>query len=145
MDAITLLKDDHKEVRQLFRAMEKGDLDVVPDICTALTVHARLEEEVFYPAVRAEVEGTDSDVLEAVEEHAVTKQLVAELEAMTGDEEEYEAKATVLMELVLHHVKEEETELFPQVREALGRTRLQEIGTEMAELRGRLGAVARTS
>ena len=138
MDAIVMLKDDHKEVRLLFRAMEKGELDVVPDICAALTTHAHLEEQVFYPAVRAEVEDSDSEILEALEEHHVATRLIEELEGMDPGDEAYQAKATVLMENVLHHVKEEETELFPLVREALGRKRLQEIGAEMAAARDQL-------
>lgn len=131
MDAIVMLRDDHRAVEKLFKAFEKGDTGVVPDICDALERHAMIEEEVFYPAVRADVEDTDDVVLESVEEHHVVKTLIAELRAMTGDEENYEAKATVLMENVRHHIEEEEGEMFPQVRTALGRKRLQELADEM--------------
>lgn len=135
MDAIVMLKEDHKSVEKLFKAFEKDDLSVVPDICEALTVHAHIEETVFYPAVRGEVADTSDDVGEAVEEHHVVKILVGELEDMSPDDEAYKAKATVLMELVRHHVEEEEDELFPEVRSALGRNRLRELGEQMEEVR----------
>lgn len=133
-----MLKDDHKQVRQMFRTMEKGDLDVVPDICAALRVHTQIEEQVFYPAVRAGVDEAQSDILEALEEHHVAKQLIAELDGMGPSDEAYEAKATVLMENVLHHVEEEESDLFPRVRESLGRNQLREIGADMQALRDSL-------
>jgi len=135
MDAIVMLKEDHRSVEKLFKAFEKDDLSVVPDICEALTVHAHIEETVFYPAVRGEVADTSDDVGEAVEEHHVVKILVGELEDMSPDDEAYKAKATVLMELVRHHVEEEEDELFPEVRSALGRNRLRELGEQMEEVR----------
>ena len=138
MDAITMLRDDHKLVESLFKRIEKGDLGVVPEVCRSLTVHTAIEEEIYYPAVRAEVDDTDDEILEAVEEHRLAKQLVSELEAGDPASEEYGAKATVLVELVRHHVREEEDELFPQVREALGRKRLQEIGEAMLARRAEL-------
>jgi hemerythrin superfamily protein len=140
MDAIVMLRNDHKEVEALFKRLEKGDLSVVPDICTALTRHAIIEEEEFYPAVRAEVDGALDDVLEAIEEHHVVKVLVTELEALTPSDETYKAKATVLMELVRHHVEEEETEMFPEVRHALGRKRLTEIGERLEKAKAALTA-----
>lgn len=126
-----MLREDHRAVEKLFKAFEKGDTSVVPEICAALERHAAIEEGVFYPAVRASVQESDDTVLEAVEEHHVVKTLVAELQAMSGDEENYAAKATVLMENVRHHVREEEDEMFPQVRSALGRRRLQELAEQM--------------
>jgi len=131
MDAIVMLRADHKEVEALFKRLEKDDLAVVPDICAALSQHAYIEEQVFYPAVRAEVDGALDDVLEAVEEHHLVKTLVEELTALDPGDETYKAKATVLMELVRHHVEEEEGEMFPQVRSALGRKRLAEIGEQL--------------
>jgi len=131
MDAIVKLREDHKRVESLFKKLEKDDLTVVPEICSALTLHAQIEERIFYPAVRAEVEDTLDDVLEAEEEHHVVKVLVSELESLDPSDETYKAKATVLMELVRHHVEEEEGEMFPEVRHALGRKRLAEIGEEM--------------
>jgi hemerythrin superfamily protein len=131
MDAIVKLREDHAAVEKLFKALDKGDLSVVPEICEALTLHAAIEEEVFYPTVRAELEQAGEEILEAVEEHHLVKVLIAELGELTPDDEAYRAKAVVLSELVRHHVEEEEGELFPQVREALGRKRLVEIGEQM--------------
>lgn len=138
MDAITLLKTDHEEVEQLFKAYEKlgsraykGKQETVARIVKALSVHAGIEEQVFYPAVRAEVSGVNGEVLEAIEEHHVVKWLLNELEHLEPDAENYDAKVSVLMENVRHHVKEEEGELFPDVRKALGRKRLAEVGEEL--------------
>jgi hemerythrin superfamily protein len=135
MDAIVMLRDDHAAVEKLFKKFESGDLAVVPRICDELEIHAELEEEVFYPSVRAEVDEQDDEVLEAVEEHHVVKLLVAELRALEPSDETYRAKATVLMENVRHHIEEEEGEMFPAVRSALGRKRLQEIGERMSSAR----------
>lgn len=140
MDAIVMLRDDHKEVERSFKKLEKGDLGVVPGICEALTLHAQLEEQVFYPAVRAEVPDVRDDIGEAFEEHGLVKILVEELGELSPDDDAYRAKATVLMELVRHHVEEEEGELFPVVREALGRRRLQELAEEMTQARRQLAA-----
>lgn len=138
MDAIVMLRDDHKTVEQMFKFFEKGDLSVVPEICEALTVHAHIEETVFYPAVRAEGGDAKEDIGEAVEEHHVVRILIQEIEQLPSDDEAYESKATVLMEIVRHHVKEEEDELFPKVRSELGRNRLVELGDEMVQLRATL-------
>lgn len=136
MDGIVMLREDHKKVEALFKKLEKDeDVQVVPQICAMLTEHAYIEEQVFYPAVRAEVDGTLDEILEAVEEHHVVKVLIAELEKLTSDDDTYKAKATVLMELVRHHVEEEEGEMFPKVRDALGRRRLVEIGESMQAAR----------
>jgi hemerythrin superfamily protein len=131
MDAIVLLKNQHREVEKLFKKVDKGDLSVVPAICDALELHAALEETLFYPAVRHDVPDETGDVLEAFEEHLIVKRLVAELRELPESDESYEAKATVLMENVRHHVREEEDEMFPAVRAALGRKRLTELGDEM--------------
>lgn len=117
-------------MEKLFKAVDKGDLSVVPEICAALEEHARIEEDVFYPAVRDEVPDEISTVLESLEEHLIVKRLVSELQGMDPDDDAYEAKATVLAENVRHHVREEEDELFPAVRSTLGRKRL----AELAEL-----------
>jgi hemerythrin superfamily protein len=130
MDAIVLLRTQHREVEKLFKAVDKGDLSVVPEICAALEEHARIEEDVFYPAVSDEVPDEMSMVRESLEEHLIVKRLVSELSRMSADDPTYEAKATVLAENVRHHVREEEDELFPAVRSALGRKRL----VELAEL-----------
>jgi len=138
MDAITLLRNDHREVEKLFKAFEKaGDSakvtkrKTVNKIIEELSVHAAIEETIFYPAVRNEIEDTESEVLEALEEHHVAKWLLSEIDGLDVDDERYDAKVTVLIESVRHHVKEEEKDLFPDVRSALGRKRLAELGDAM--------------
>jgi hemerythrin superfamily protein len=130
MDAITLLREDHRAVKKLMTRFDKGDDAVVPEILDALDRHAAIEEEHFYPAVKAALEEKDI-VLESVEEHHVVHLLIGELRQMTPDDETYRAKATVLVENVRHHIDEEEGELFPQVREALGRKDLQQLAETM--------------
>lgn len=142
MDAIVMLREDHKKVERMFKDFEKGDLTVVPRICEALTVHATIEESVFYPAVRAEAGDVREDIGEAVEEHHLVTILIEEIGLLSPDDEAYTAKATVLMELVRHHVKEEEDELFPKVRSDLGRNRLVQLGDEMRQLQATLVAQA---
>ncbi len=137
-DAIALLKQDHREVQQLFRRFEKAGAGahkakgrLVASMIEALSRHAAIEEMVFYPAVRREVPSEESAVLEALEEHHVAKWLLSELESLDPSAERFDAKATVLIESVRHHVKEEEGELFPKVRAALSRRQLLEIGDEL--------------
>src|SRR3954453_17655171 len=141
-DAIVLLKADHKEIRQLFRKFEsagddavKAKGDLVSKIIEALTVHTYLENEVMYPEVRRLLPDLEDDVLESYEEHHVADLLCAELSIMKPDDERFDAKTTVLIENVTHHVEEEEQEWFPQVRDGLGRKQLQELGARMIELR----------
>src|SRR6476660_9794778 len=119
MDAITMLKDDHKAVEQLFKRFERaGDNAVaekrriVDSIIESLSVHAAIEEQLFYPVARATVPKTDDVVLEALEEHHIVKWVLSELERMSADDERFDAKVTVLIENVRHHVKEEETDFF---------------------------------
>ena len=100
-----------------------------------LTVHTYIENEVMYPRVRELVPELEDDVLESYEEHHVADVLVTELSVMDPSDERFTAKTTVLIENVRHHIEEEESEWFPQVREALGRTVLQEIGADMIEAR----------
>ncbi len=141
MDAITMLKDDHKTVEKLFKQFEKlghdGDpakkRELVDSMIQELAVHAYIEEQVFYPAVRAEEPAEEDLVLEALEEHHIVKWTLSELEGMSPSAERFDAKVTVLMESVRHHVEEEEGEMFPDVRKALGRKRLQELGEKLQE------------
>ena len=139
--ATKLLMADHKEVHAMFQQYKKlADADaeasereaLATEICHALTVHATIEEELFYPAAR-----------EAEVEHASAKALIAQIEAMSPDDDLYDAKVTVLGEYIDHHVKEEEGELFPKCRksdmdlESLGEAlaaRKQELTAEMAEM-----------
>lgn len=139
MDAIVLLKDDHKTVEKLFREFEKaGDRAVktkrrlVDQMIKELTVHAYIEEQVFYPAARAAVPATTDHVLESIEEHHVVVWMLSELAGMDPANERFTAKATVLIENVRHHVEEEEQDWFPQVRKAMGRKVLQQLGEKMA-------------
>ena len=127
MDAITLLRNDHRSVEKLFKRFEKaGDgalverRTIVDRIVEELSVHASVEEQVFYPVCRATVPGVEDLTLESLEEHHVVKWLLAELADLDADAERFEAKTTVLIEMVRHHVEEEESELFPKVRAALG-------------------------
>jgi hypothetical protein len=148
-DAIALLTADHKAVKALFKEFEglsgEDDADeqkatLVEKICDELTVHAQIEEEIFYPAVRAAIE--DEDLMdEADVEHETAKDLIAQLESMTPGDDHYDAKVTVLGEYIDHHVKEEEQEMFAKARKAdvdaaaLGR----ELAARKAELKAELG------
>ena len=140
-DAIVLLKEDHQEVRKQFRAFRKpGQTPVqkqgtVDRILELLTVHTYIENEVMYPEVRKLLPDLDDDILESYEEHHVADVLCMELVTMKPSDEHFEAKTTVLIENVTHHMDEEEQEWFPKVRENLGRKQLQEIGARMLEVR----------
>ena len=141
-DAIVLLKNDHKDIRKTFNDFEKAGENahaakgkLVDRIIELLTVHTYIENEVMYPRVRELLPELEDDVLESYEEHHVADVLVMELSAMKPDDERFTAKTTVLIESVRHHIEEEEDEWFPEVREALGRKVLQEIGAQMAEVR----------
>jgi hemerythrin-like domain-containing protein len=141
-DAIVVLKDDHKAIKRLFREFENAGENatvtkgkIVDKILEALTVHTYLENEVMYPEVRKLLPDLEDDVLESYEEHHVADVLCMELAAMDPGHERFDAKTTVLIENVEHHIDEEEKEWFPQVREGLGRKQLQEIGARMQELR----------
>ena len=140
MDAITLLKNDHKTVKRLFREFNQmGDRaraskrQAVDRIIEELSAHSVIEEQLFYPFVRDTVKGAEEDVLESLEEHHVVKWTLSELQNMDPTHERFDAKVKVLEESVLHHVKEEEEELFPRVREAAGRKELQELGASMEQ------------
>ena len=141
-DAIVILKDDHKEIRRLFREFEasgdkalKKKAKIVGQIIEQLTVHTYIENEVMYPEVRALLPDLEEDVLESYEEHHVADVLCMELSGMPADAERFDAKTTVLIENVTHHIEEEEQEWFPKVRAGLGRKQLQELGTRLEEAR----------
>ncbi|MDQ6783966.1 MAG: hemerythrin domain-containing protein [Actinomycetota bacterium] len=135
MDAIKLLKADHRTVEKLFKAYEAaGDrafatkAKLVESMISELSVHASIEEMVFYPAARRSARQTTSMVLESLEEHLGAKRLLADLEKMEPKDERFNAKVTVLMEQIRHHVSEEEEDLFPAVADALSEERLKELG-----------------
>ncbi len=143
-DAIALLKADHAAVSQLFTVYEKtrsarDKKALVAEICTALTVHAQIEEEIFYPAVKAALKDKML-VPEATVEHAGVKDLIAQLEAGEPDDEKYDAKVKVLSEYVKHHVKEEQNEMFPKAKSSS--LDLDELGARLAARRDDLLARA---
>ena len=137
-DAIELLQEDHREVEALFNEyeqLESDDVDakesVAAEICEKLTVHAQIEEEIFYPAARQALGGDTEIVDDAEEEHADAKQLIAEIEEMSPEDSDYDAKVKSLGEAIAHHVEEEESEMFPKLRESGLET--QALGEQMAE------------
>jgi len=125
VDAITLLTEDHENVKALFEQYEGlGDRakaskkKLATQICTELTKHATAEEEIFYPAVRAAGKDKEDMIDEATVEHASAKDLIAQILEMEPTEELFDAKVKVLSELIEHHVQEEEEEMFTKAREA---------------------------
>jgi hemerythrin-like domain-containing protein len=142
LNAITVLKNDHKRVEQLFKKFEKlsdgadsAKQALVKQIIEELSVHASIEEQVFYPASRREVEETEDTVLESLEEHHIVKWTLSELDKMKPSDERYDAKVSVLIESVRHHVEEEEQELFPEVSKKLSRKELNQIGEDLEKAR----------
>ncbi|HSW03320.1 hemerythrin domain-containing protein [Aquabacterium sp.] len=134
-DAIALLKADHEAVSELFTEFEKTrsvakKKTLVAEICTALSVHAQIEEEIFYPAVKAALKDKLL-VPEATIEHASLKELIAQLDGAEPDGEMYDAKVKVLSEYVKHHVKEEQSEMFPKAKSSS--LDMAELGARMAE------------
>ncbi len=127
-DATALLKADHAEVKALFKEYQKLVDDeaegeerqaLAEQICMMLTVHATIEEEIFYPAAREVLSEEDMDLVdEADVEHASAKDLIAQIQSMGPDDELYDAKVKVLGEYIDHHVKEEQDEMFPKVKDA---------------------------
>jgi hemerythrin-like domain-containing protein len=139
MDAIALLKADHAEVEKLFKRFEelgprarKTKGDIAAKVIEALSQHASIEEQLLYPTVRERLPDEEELVLEALEEHHVAKWVLDELEGMTPDDERFDAKFTVLAESVRHHVKEEEGELFPKLRDGFTKAELDELGAALA-------------
>jgi hemerythrin-like domain-containing protein len=137
-DAIKLLKADHKEVADMVEKFENGRLSkdrkvaIAKQICMALTVHAQIEEEIFYPAAREASIRDGEDLLDEAEvEHGSIKELVSAIENASPDDDElFDARVKVLGEYVKHHVKEEENELFPKVRKS--DMDLEEIGAQLS-------------
>lgn len=138
VDAITLLTEDHQAVKKLFRQYDKltkqeASADerqtLAEQICMMLTVHAQIEEEIFYPAAR-EVLPEGDLVDEATVEHASAKDLIAQIQGMGADEPLYDAKVCVLGEYIDHHVKEEQDELFPKIRRKLD---IKALGAQLQE------------
>ena len=124
-DAIALLTADHREVHEMFEQFDQlGDRaratkeKLKEKICKALIAHTTIEEEIFYPAVREQIEDGEDMVDEAVVEHAAAKDLIQQLQEMDPDDELFDAKVKVLGEQIDHHVEEEEKEMFPKVKKS---------------------------
>jgi hemerythrin superfamily protein len=140
MEATKLLRQDHQTVEKLFKRFEqagdrayKSKRKIVDDVIRELSIHAAIEEQVFYPGVRAAAKKQEDLVLESLEEHHIVKWVLSELEGMDPKDERFDAKVTVLIENVRHHVKEEEQEMFPSVRKALSRKELEELGERLQQ------------
>ena len=144
-DALELLKEDHRRVEALFKeilsekslalANQRKNLEKV---IAELTLHAKIEESIFYPAVYGKTKRDTDDrlnVLEAVEEHGSMKDLMKKILRTTGRDESLKAKVQVLSEITEHHVKEEESEFFPEAKKLLGEKRLKEIGVEIMKIK----------
>lgn len=136
MNAIELLKADHKKVNALFgkvKATEEGEhKELFEQIKQELDVHTHIEETIFYPRMREEEELEDI-VLEGIEEHHQAKIFLRELSSLTDDSEKFEPKLKVLMEDITHHVQEEEGKMFPKIEELFDEETLMELGAEMEE------------
>jgi hemerythrin superfamily protein len=154
-DACDLLDADHKAVKKMFKDYEElagsrarsaaqKKLDLAHQICQELTVHAQVEEEIFYPAVRAAIKETDL-LDEAEVEHQTCKDLIAQLQSATEPDDRYDARVKVLGEYIDHHVKEERGEMFPKARAARGLDLVamrDEIAARKEELMAEMGALA---
>ncbi len=151
-DVLTLLTEDHAKVKQLFKevsALSDGAhatrRKLFEKIDEELTLHAKVEETIFYPALKAKTKAASDErdeLLEAYEEHAVVKELLHKLEATDPADESYKAKLQVLSELVEHHVKEEENEMFKQAKKLFRNEELDEIGARVEAAKERAGAAA---
>jgi hemerythrin superfamily protein len=153
MNVIELLKKDHRNVSELFAAYETAKeneeegsrQEIAQEICLELTAHAKVEEELFYPAVNAKASGDEDaqeKVKEADEEHRLVKALVAEIQEMDEDDDHFDAKVKVLKDVVEHHVEEEEGELMPKAKKLLTQAALEEMGTEAEARKEKLKAKA---
>ena len=149
-NAITMLKSDHATVKRLLRELSetseratKQRETLVAQIERELKMHAQLEEEIFYPAFKAASRGTDAEDLfyEAAEEHHIVDMVLPALKAANPKSKEFTAKASVLKELVEHHIKEEESEMFAEARELFGDDQLRELGDMMQARRDAIEAM----
>jgi hemerythrin-like domain-containing protein len=147
MDAVSMLREDHRKVKELFQQFEEAEdinrkRQIAQQAIKELKVHAALEEELFYPAVRREIDDEEK-IDEAVEEHHVAKLLIAELSKMKRSDEHFDAKFKVLAESVKHHIEEEEGEVIPEVEGELDSDGL---GQKMAQrkhtLEGRMDGMS---
>ncbi len=140
MDAIQLLLKDHRTVRSLFKRFQgarsaASKKSTVERLISELSRHSAVEEQLLYPVVGKMVDGADELVLRSLEEHHVAKWTLEELSNMGPENERYQAKVEVLAQVTLHHLDEEEAQVFPQLRKALGKKPLADLGTVMARAR----------
>ena len=138
-DAIAMLKEDHRRVRDLFQEYQaatdpRTKRELAEEVCTELETHAQLEEQIFYPAVNEESEEGPELVQEALQEHQKVKDLIAALREMGPDNRDFDAKFRALMQNVEHHVEEEETQMFPLAEQDLADD-LDELKDEMQDLK----------
>ena len=136
MDAITVLTNDHRTLETLFAEYESASTpeakgDAVKRATRELSIHAALEEQMVYPAVRLRVDGGSGFANESIEDHQTIKRLLADLEKMQPSDAQYGEKVHALIEQVREHVAEEEGEIFPKLRSALGEQRLNQMGQLM--------------
>jgi hemerythrin superfamily protein len=136
MNAHDLLKQDHRKVKDLFQRFEDSEDDqtkqsIANQVVRELEVHTRIEEEIYYPAVREQ--GEQEMIQEAEEEHNLADILAGQLAGMEAPDPEFDAKFTVLAESVSHHIDEEEGEMFPKVEDKLGEDKLSDLGQRMAQ------------
>jgi hemerythrin-like domain-containing protein len=140
LDAIALLTSDHETVRELLSQLEettdrgtKKRMDLLQKLGVEIRVHARIEEEIFYPAYKAATKSKEDAKLffEAAEEHGLVDIVLPALEDTDPTTEPFGAKAKVLKDLIEHHAEEEESEMFPKAKKLLGKERLKELGAEM--------------
>src|SRR5207253_8404578 len=141
LDAISLLTQDHSKVKRLLaardttteRAVNRREA-LLKEIETEIKIHSKVEEEIFYPAYKEAVrKGDDHLYYEALEEHSLVDTVLHAMKSSDAASEEFGAKAKVLKDLIEHHAGEEETEMFPKARKAMGAARLKELGQEMQE------------
>ena len=143
-DATAMLMADHKEVKALFEEFEKAEskqqkAELVAKICQELEVHMQIEEEIFYPAVKAALKDHEL-VPEGEVEHASVKDLIAQVKGVKPDGDTYDARVKVMGELIEHHVKDEETEMFPKAKKT--KLDMEALGAKMAKRKEELSAEA---
>ncbi len=141
MDAISLLKADHEKVKKLLSDCEETTeraeatrTDLFAKIKAEMLIHERIEEEIFYPALKSHPKAKDI-VLEGYEEHHVVDEIMGELEALPVTDETWGAKFKVMKENIEHHIEEEEGEMFKTARQVLDADELESLGARMAELK----------
>ena len=137
MDCLTLLHEEHQEVKKLFRDLEKAEgqqaAQLWSEISTKLRLHEQLEETHFYPELRTD-ERAKEIVLEAFEEHHVMDVLIEEISRLQPSDEAWQPKVKVLQENTEHHIEEEETELFRKVRKIWDKEKREQVGRQMREM-----------